>query len=605
MSHCQIWFRYNQEDVIIQSERNELMNNIIERYGKTSNLPIDKFFFLYNDNEINPDLTLSQLNNEDEEVLIFVYPKNIAENENKIKETNYIKCSQSDDPAILEFSNNYELIFSNNKNGTEKIKLQDFNNTQKIDQTEIKCSKCSKSKTETYKEKFFYCFECNKNFCPICRSLHKEHENIVDYSNKYSKCSEHKDQNFISYCFDCKKNLCILCESQHNEHNIINFTNLKLKPEQSKNFIEKIQKVKKLVDNIIESLQQFEKNINVYEQIYNKLNENILNMNFNYENLKNMINLIETSFLETDINQILNSSDINKKFQKIMTMYDIMKGKVTNIDDDNFNEPFAETQIKKCSENSNEIELKVKIEQSDVGKNIYFLDNTNENDFSTFGVFGGGYHENGKRVIHNHDNLREIDESNTTLIINEKTVPFKKFFIPTKSETYSIKLQFKIKLSSCAYMFCYCKNIIEIDFSKFNTENVTDMYCMFRGCSGLKSLNLESFNTEKVTNLSTMFSGCSPLTSLDLRSFNTEKVTDMSGMFGGCFSLESVNLRSFNTQEVTDMVYMFSGCTSLTTLDLSSFNASKADTGAMFYGSQNLMCCGSSDKNIVDAFNQK
>ena len=79
-----------------------------------------------------------------------------------------------------------------------------------IDQSKIKCSK---TKTESYQNKFYYCFECNKNFCPICQSLHNEHKNIVDYSFKYFRYPQHQNQNFISYCFDCKKNLCFFCKS--------------------------------------------------------------------------------------------------------------------------------------------------------------------------------------------------------------------------------------------------------------------------------------------------------------------------------------------------------------------------------------------------------
>ena len=115
----------------------------------------------------------------------------------------------------------------------------------------------------------------------MCQSLHKEHKNIVNYSLKYFRCSFHKDKEFISYCLDCNKNLCIFCINQHKEHNIINFTNLFL--EQNKETIEKIQKVKELFDNIIDSLPKFKENLDVYVQINEKLNENLVNMNLNYK----------------------------------------------------------------------------------------------------------------------------------------------------------------------------------------------------------------------------------------------------------------------------------------------------------------------------------
>ena len=102
-----------------------------------------------------------------------------------------------------------------------------------------------------------------------------------------------------------------------------------------------------------------------------------------------------------------------------------------------------------------EIAIKIKIGISNVNKIIYFLDNTN-----------GIYLENNKKVNHNHDNLREMNESNTTLIINGKNEPFKKSFIPTEIGTYSIIFIFNYKLLNSSFMFCECTNIIDINFKK-------------------------------------------------------------------------------------------------------------------------------------------
>ena len=574
MSNCQIRFQFNKVDVVIPCKKDELMKDIIVRYGIKSKLSIEEFYFLYEGYKINPELTFAQINEKDKEIFLLVFPNKNEGNENKIEKSNYIKCVQCNNPAIVEFLNDYWIILSDEKHKTKKIKLLDYTNTQMVDQSKIKCSKCSKSKANIYQDKFFYCFECNKIFCTICKSLHKNHKNIVDYSLKYFRCHKHKDQNFISYCLNCKKNICIICNNQHKEHEKINLKNLY--QEKSKEYIIKIEQVKNLVDRIIDSLQKFKKSLDCYVQINLKLNENLLNMNLNYQNIKSMKNFIEMSFLKKDIDQILNSTNINEKFQKIMSMYGLMNGTVSNNDVQN-----SEIQIKKYPENINEIAIKVIISQCDENKAIYFLDNTQESD--------GSYFENNRDVKHNHDNLREINENNTTLIIEGKTVPFKKSFIPTKSGIYSIKLLFKNKLSNCAYLFCQCKDVIDIDFSKFNTENVTDMKYMFYNCSFLTSVNLSSFNTENVKDMKYMFSGCKRLKSLGLKSFNTLNVTTMRCMFYNCISLTNVCLYTFNTQKVTDMEWMFGKCSSLITLNLSSFNTKNCTTMKnMFSGCSSL-----------------
>jgi surface protein len=108
------------------------------------------------------------------------------------------------------------------------------------------------------------------------------------------------------------------------------------------------------------------------------------------------------------------------------------------------------------------------------------------------------------------------------------------------------------------YMFSGCSTLEKIDFSKFETNNVTEMIGTFLNCSSLQSLDLSSFDTSSVNNMEYMFSGCSSLQSLDLSSFDTKLVNNMEYMFLGCNSLESLDLFSFNTCSVNNMRHMFS-----------------------------------------------
>ena len=127
------------------------------------------------------------------------------------------------------------------------------------------------------------------------------------------------------------KKICVFFVNQHKEHNTINFNNLFDENDQNEEFIEKIQKVNELVDGIIDYHKHFKNNLDVYVGINEKLKENLLNMNLNYENLKNMKNLMEISFLKKDIDQILNINDINERIQKIISMYGMMVDKTTNV----------------------------------------------------------------------------------------------------------------------------------------------------------------------------------------------------------------------------------------------------------------------------------
>ena len=115
--------------------------------------------------------------------------------------------------------------------------------------------------------------------------------------------------------------------------------------------------------------------------------------------------------------------------------------------------------------------------------------------------------------------------------------------------------------TSCYAWFLDFNKLKQIEgIENLNTENVTNMACMFQGCSSLTSLDVTHFNTGNVTSIYHMFTLCSNLAELDVTHFNTEKVTDMFGMFSSCKGLISLDVTNFNTANVKEMSYMFYNC---------------------------------------------
>ena len=106
--------------------------------------------------------------------------------------------------------------------------------------------------------------------------------------------------------------------------------------------------------------------------------------------------------------------------------------------------------------------------------------------------------------------------------------------------------------------------LTSVDFSSWDTSNVTSMNGLCSGCTSLTSVTFgENFDTSNVTNMGGMFSECSRLTSIDLSSFDTSNVTNMGGMFSRCSGLTSIDLSSFDTSNVTNMNSMFYYCPNL------------------------------------------
>ena len=198
----------------------------------------------------------------------------------------------------------------------------------------------------------------------------------------------------------------------------------------------------------------------------------------------------------------------------------------------------------------NKIILTLSISEDDINKKIYFLDNW-----------------------YQHNHLKEMNESNTEIYIeNREKEKFEKFFIPKKEGTYIIKIFLNFIIKDCSYMFYRCSNIRSIDFSSFNSKNVTNMSYMFCECVNLENCNLSCFNNKNVTNLRAMFYNCNNLENINLTKLNTEKVTNMSYMFFGCHTIKNIDLSFFKTAQVTNMSYMFYECNNLESIDLSNFN---------------------------------
>ena len=137
----------------------------------------------------------------------------------------------------------------------------------------------------------------------------------------------------------------------------------------------------------------------------------------------------------------------------------------------------------------------------------------------------------------------------------------------------TIKIICNEQFTNCDSIFENFPNIIELDFTYFDSSQVTSMRSMFLNSNNIKKITFpNNFDTSKVTCMHHMFAGCILLESLDLSSFNTEEVTNMDYMFYKCQSLQELELSHFNMAKVTNMTYMFSDCFALKSLNLNNWN---------------------------------
>ena len=135
-------------------------------------------------------------------------------------------------------------------------------------------------------------------------------------------------------------------------------------------------------------------------------------------------------------------------------------------------------------------------------------------------------------------------------------------------------------------MFDSCSNITRIDFTNFDSSNVTIMTSTFKDCISLIEINLSNFEISNIKNMSFLFYNCNKLEHIDLSSFDTSQIIDIRHMFANCKSLISINLSNFKASNLKITACSFYNCYSLISVDLSNLEAN----GLQYMGSMFKNC---------------
>ena len=236
-----------------------------------------------------------------------------------------IICSECKENCFIKI-NDYTINLFGCKNGHKinNILFEKFQNTQNLPISKIACNICKNNINDS---NCYNCITCNINLCQECKLNHNNHK-IIKNNQKNYICREHYDI-YTKYCVSCHKNLCMRCEKEHKIHKTIYFGDIL--PNNINDNEELKEYISKLNNEIKEMIKKLKKVINNIE-IYNKINDNInnydYNKNRNYQNLKNLNEFVNfKNIIIKDIKNIINDENINNKFKLLMNIYD----KMTNL----------------------------------------------------------------------------------------------------------------------------------------------------------------------------------------------------------------------------------------------------------------------------------
>ena len=323
----EVIFTYNFTDTTIQTQDNDKMKDIINKFTQKTEVKRDNVVFLYNGEQINENYSFTQQANELDNnrkklnILVADLHNNEEPQKSEIISKNFIcpECYENITLSLEDYKINYKCKNNHIKN---QIVLDEYEKLQKIDLTKIKCEQCEKNtKRDTFNNEFFYCFDCKKNICPLCKNIHDPKHKIFNYDDKNYNCEKHNEQ-FIEYCQTCEKNLCFLCKNEHTEHKKIDLQTMIIPEEKLLNRFKTtenlINEVKKFVEDIKNKLNDFVKNIDILYKINKNFVDNYDVKKRNYEILQNLKEIYNYNIL------------LNKDLQSI-SAEELIVNKISNM----------------------------------------------------------------------------------------------------------------------------------------------------------------------------------------------------------------------------------------------------------------------------------
>ena len=330
----------------IQLKKDAKLKEIFASYANKMFSNLYDLEFYYKDKKIDNDseLTVNKLigNNNSNNIEIKVF-----------KRSKIIKCPKCICNNCVIKVENYKLHFTNcfhhGNQHEETMNLFDYDKTQKIDFSQIKCdysnSNCPKNQNTELND-FNKCLECSKTIGHAryyCREHSESHfhkgDCLIKYNEKYFYCTQHFKK-FICYCSTHKLNLCENCIEGHKKvcnSKIINFAsslNLKNIKSQLEDIQKKTETLKELIVDEIKrmmnrSIEMIEKYKYIAYDIIAKYELNNSNTDLkNYQIIKNIKNLkISNKEIIEDLDGLLkqNSADQRQnwisKCSKLIDIY--------------------------------------------------------------------------------------------------------------------------------------------------------------------------------------------------------------------------------------------------------------------------------------------
>ena len=362
-------FCFNDVKFFVQCNNDDKMKDIIAKFLSKSGQTKNSVFFLYNGRIINDELVFNKCANSLDRSrnymnVIVLESQGLNDESVNLIKSKYIICPKCNKHAYISIKDfKLSIVDCESDHKTRNLQINEFSKTQYVDQSKIKCDKCQNSKSGAPNNKFFVCNTCKKNLCPRCKNEHDNShlEHIKDYDENQFYCKIH-NKPYVCYCSDCKIDLCDICQKEHKDslddeiddleldispedkyvfgqdHNFLFYDNITpnieiIRNNELKDTKEKIYQVKLIIDKMINQLNQLNKNLNSYFEIYNDIISNFDITKRNYSVIQNIntVKKFNDNFLGY-LTEIIKDNNLKSQFINILSLQSKMEFRAFNKD---------------------------------------------------------------------------------------------------------------------------------------------------------------------------------------------------------------------------------------------------------------------------------
>ena len=171
----------------IQCQEDQKMSEIFNSFTFKANISENEISYSYNGRIISQNdknLTFKQMANtmDKERKKMNILAIKIEKQPEMIISSKNIICPECNRDIKMKINNRYniDLYGCINNHKFNNISINEFERTQMINITKIKCVNCGDNKSNTYNNIFYKCNECKIDICPRCQLKLDKNHIIID-----------------------------------------------------------------------------------------------------------------------------------------------------------------------------------------------------------------------------------------------------------------------------------------------------------------------------------------------------------------------------------------------------------------------------------------